>query len=414
MKVLLSAYACEPNRGSEPGVGWHWALEVEKLGHQVWVLTRKNNNDTINDYWSKNNKPDNLNFIYYDVPKWLSWWKKGGRGVRIYYFLWQIGAFFVARSAHKSASFDQVQHITFVSVRQPSFMGFLGIPFLFGPVGGGESTPIYLRKHFSIKGKFKDYLRDVANFLVKIDPFMHLTFLKAGKIYVTSEQSKFVIPKIYHRKVLISLAIGSDSRKNKAASSNVKSHHDKFKVLYVGRFEYWKGMGIGLHAFSALQKKNSNATLTMVGSGPDKKNWKKQAYQLGIHNIEWIEWLPQEQLSILYKKHDIFLFPSLHDSGGMVVLEAMAEGLPVVCLDLGGPGVMVDDSCGIKIDVDGLDEKEVIDKLCEAILDFSSNSEKRVKLIEGALNKAKGMSWKSTVEQVYSGNVQKSNSFDER
>lgn len=43
MKLLLSAYACELNTGSEPGVGWHWAAEVTRLGHEVWVLTRADN-----------------------------------------------------------------------------------------------------------------------------------------------------------------------------------------------------------------------------------------------------------------------------------------------------------------------------------------------------------------------------------
>ena len=47
MKILLSAYACEPNKGSEPGVGWHWALELGYLGHDVWVLTRANNRPAI-------------------------------------------------------------------------------------------------------------------------------------------------------------------------------------------------------------------------------------------------------------------------------------------------------------------------------------------------------------------------------
>ena len=40
MRILLSAFACAPHSGSEPGVGWHWALELARLGHDVLVLTR--------------------------------------------------------------------------------------------------------------------------------------------------------------------------------------------------------------------------------------------------------------------------------------------------------------------------------------------------------------------------------------
>ena len=208
MKILLSAYACEPNKGSEPGVGWHWALEIEKLGHQVWVLTRKNNKMVIEEHWQNNSKPKNLSFIYYDAPRWLTWWKKGGRGVYLYYFLWQFGAFFIARSAHKMVNFTKVQHITFVTVRQPSFLGLLGIPFVFGPVGGGERAPYKLRQGFGLKGKLKDFVRDVVNQLVKVDPFMYLTFATADEIYVTSEQTKKSLPWFIRKKAKVQLAIG--------------------------------------------------------------------------------------------------------------------------------------------------------------------------------------------------------------
>ena len=68
-RILLSAYACEPGRGSEPGVGWGWATELAELGHEVWVLTRADNRMTI----ARNPPVDPLNprFIYYDLPSWL-------------------------------------------------------------------------------------------------------------------------------------------------------------------------------------------------------------------------------------------------------------------------------------------------------------------------------------------------------
>jgi glycosyltransferase involved in cell wall biosynthesis len=402
MRVLLSAYACEPNKGSEPGVGWNWALEIEKLGHQVWVLTRRNNKETIQNYFKLNAKPKNLNFIYYDLPKWLSWWKKGGRGVYVYYLLWQIGAFFSAKSTQKAIKFDLVQHITFVAVRQPSFMGLLGIPFVFGPVGGGERAPYLLRKGFGLKGWIKDFLRDVANFLVKFDPLMHITFGSASKILATSKQTKQLIPTIYHHKTNIQLAIGLDS--SSANGNKVKpiENNKPFKLLYVGRFEHWKGMGLGIKAFAKILTLNSNATLTMVGKGPDKDKWKKLSVDLGVGNkIIWIDWIAQTALDEMYKEHDLFLFPSLHDSGGMVVLEAMSHSLPVVCFNLGGPGALVDDSCGINIDVGLCTELQVINKLHTQILLLTNNPEYLNKLSRGAIVRAKETSWSNAVKSVY-------------
>ncbi len=401
MKVLLSAYACEPNKGSEPGVGWHWAQEIEKLGHQVWVLTRKNNQEVIESYFQKKQKPRGLHFIYYDVPKWLVWWKKGGRGVYLYYLLWQIGAFFATKKNHKKYKFDQIQHCTFVSVRQPSFMGLLGIPFIFGPVGGGERAPYALRRGFGWKGWLKDFIRDVANHIVRFDPLMHMTFFSADKIYVTSEQTKQTIPFFYQHKVKIKLAVGYDGElldtavvQKKHVNGNTNS---VLKVLYVGRFECWKGMGLGIKAFSLLLQSEPKATLTMVGKGPDEARWRALAGKLGVaNNIIWIPWLDQYELKALYLSHDIFLFPSLHDSGGMVVLEAMAHGLPVVCANLGGPKEMVDESCGVVATADNL-----VNDLEHALKMLAENPHLRCEMTLGAIKRANVFSWTKVVKSIY-------------
>jgi hypothetical protein len=161
LKILLSAYACEPNKGSEPGVGWNWALELAKQNHRVCVLTRLSNRPSIESALASSGEVPGLRFVYFDLPGWARWWKKGLRGIYLYYFLWQIGAFLAARELHKQDRFDLVHHVTFVSIRQPSFMGLLGIPFIFGPVGGGENTPWALRRSFPFRGWLWELARDI-------------------------------------------------------------------------------------------------------------------------------------------------------------------------------------------------------------------------------------------------------------
>ena len=155
LSILLSAYACEPDKGSEPGIGWKWARNLAQAGHQVYVITRENNRASIEEALRKHPIPG-VRFAYYDLPRWARWWKKGGRGVHLYYFLWQWGAFQVAKRLCRQHSFDVVHHITFGVFRQPSFMAFLGLPFVFGPVGGGESAPHPLRQSFPTRGKVVD------------------------------------------------------------------------------------------------------------------------------------------------------------------------------------------------------------------------------------------------------------------
>jgi len=115
-----------------------------------------------------------------------------------------------------------------------------------------------------------------------------------------------------------------------------------------------------------------------------------------------LEWLPRKEIDQVYQKHDLLLFPSLRDSGGMVVLESMSNGKPVVCLDLGGPGVIVDNSCGCVVATTGRTEEEVVDNLAKSLLGVYNGPEKLNRLSAGALKKSAEMSWSSLVKSVYS------------
>lgn len=404
-KILLSAYACEPNRGSEPGVGWHWAVELARLGHKVWVLTRANNRSVIEAEFSQGAQPANLFFLYYDLPTWTRRWKKGGRGVHLYYLLWQWGAYLLAQKRHKEIQFDLVHHITFVSIRQPSFMGNLDIPFIFGPVAGGERAPWRLRFGYGPRGFMLDALRDVANLLIKFDPLMCRTFKQATKIYVTSEQTCTLIPCKYRHKASVQMAIGVDE---KLTNSPLQlpiavpvSEEKILRILYVGQFLYLKGMHLGLPAFAKLLENGVSARLTLVGNGPDEKRWRKLAEKLGVSNlVDWIPWVSQLQLSTIYNQHDVFLFPSLHDSGGMVVLEAITHGLPVICLKLGGPGQIVDDSCGVAIPVISDSRRSIAEKIKGALKTLNDEI-KHAKLSVGARKRAQKLTWASRVASIY-------------
>lgn len=403
MKILLSAYACEPNKGSEPGVGWYWAIEMAQLGHDVWVLTRENNRTNIEESVVRKKGLRNLHFLYYDLPAWARWWKKGGRGVRTYYFLWQWGAYKLAKDIHHSESFDMVHHITFGVVRQPSFMGGLGIPFIFGPVGGGETAPWRLRRGYGLKGLVLDALRDAINAFVKIDPFMLYTFSTANKIYVKTPETHNIIPKKFWPKVQVQLEIGIEESQGVDDIPLTSHGTEIFRVLYVGRFIYWKGMHLGLKAFASLLERVPNASLTMVGKGKDEIRWRRLAKKLGVDDrIEWISWMPQKELSQLYFQHDVFLFPSLHDSSGNVVLEALAHGLPVVCLDLGGPGVIVNETCGKIIETESMSQAKVSQALSHALVILALEKQLYSESLEhGALRRSKEHGWSKIVANIY-------------
>jgi glycosyltransferase involved in cell wall biosynthesis len=403
LRLLLSAYACEPDKGSEPGVGWRWAIETARLGHQVVVITRSNNRAAIEN--ALRNRPDllalsNLRFVYFDLPSWLRWWKRGSRGVHAYYVLWQLGAYWRARRLHRNEPFDAVHHITFGVTRHPSFMGRLGIPFVLGPLGGGEHAPLALRRHFPLAGQLSDAVRDLANFVARVDPFVRQMLDAADVILVKTRDTLAWLPTRYRDKAHCRLEIGSDAVAPAAPGARRKSGEPRF--LYVGRFLHWKGMGLGLLALAQLRRQGIAATLTLVGQGPQAQRWRALAADLGIAEaVHWVPWLAQKELLASYAGFDALLFPSLHDSSGNVVLEAMARGLPVVCLELGGPGELVDASCGSVVPVAGRNEEQVVAGLAAALREMACDDATIDRLRQGARARAANLAWATQVARVW-------------
>lgn len=393
-KVLLSAYACEPNKGSEPGVGWYWALEVSKRGHNVCVLTRKNNKNVIESYFKTNPKPHNLEFLYYDLPD-IIYKQKKRLGVHLYYLLWQLGILKLVKKQHKIKNFDFVHHITFVTIHQPSFLFLLkGVPFFYGPSAGGDLVPKNFLKSFPPKKRLKENLRYYQNKLLVFDPIRRWMFGKVDLMFCNTEQTKSFLPKNVMPKTTLNLAIGMELNKEENVISKQK---ESFNVLYAGNLLYLKGIHIGIKAFNKALK-NTLSKFTIIGEGNRDEF---RAYAPSNKNIEFIDRIPQKELLELYQTYSIFLFPSYRDSGGMVVLEALAKGLPVICLDLGGPGQIVDETCGRVISTKGKSEEDLIEDISNAIKELKNDPELLKRLSIAATKRVKQFSWQNTVDNVY-------------
>lgn len=402
LRILLSAYACEPHQGSEPGVGWHWATRLARAGHEVRVITRANNRETIERALAAAPVP-NLSFAYYDLPRWMRRWKNhAGLAARLYYVLWQGGSYGVARRLCREARFDVVHHITFGVFRHPSFLAFLGPPFVFGPVGGGETAPGPLRRTFPLRGYLIDLVRDLANWVVHVDPLMAAVFRRSAATLCKTAETLESIPSRFRGKCVVQVELGTDGRPG--APRPRRRENGSFRVLYVGRLVYWKGLHLGLSAFARLRRAHPWATLTVVGSGPDEAWLKDLARRLDIEDaVNWIPRLEHAAVMRAYSRHDAFLFPSLHDSSGNVVLEALSSGLPVVCLDAGGPAVLVDAACGYKVRAG--EPRQVVEDLGRALAALAGDPRLTRAMGDAALRRAwEHFSWSrqvSRMEQLY-------------
>jgi glycosyltransferase involved in cell wall biosynthesis len=397
MKVLLSAYACEPGKGSEPGVGWQWMLEIARLGHEVWVLTRANNREPIERAGPL--APRNVRFVYYDLPEWLVRLKKGLPFLQVYYAWWQWGAYHAARALHRRERFDMVHHVTFGVYRQPSFMGRLGIPFVFGPVGGGERTPFRLRLDYGLRGHLSDAARDVVNAAATWNPWLHETLRDADLVLVKTPQTGAALPARCQEKVRQVVEIGSGTPSDAPTAARQSAD---VRFLFVGRLLFWKGLQYGLRAFAVLLRDVPGARLTVAGAGPDQQRLQQLAARLQIdHAVEWTGWIDHAKVKHVYREHDVLLFPSLHDSSGGVVLDAMAHGLPVVCFDLGGPGVLVDDTCGIVVRTASRRAEDLVSDIAAGMKELAASPERRRALQAGAVSRARASTWAAAAGALY-------------
>ena len=404
----MSAYACEPGKGSEPGVGWNFATGAAKH-HQVWVLTRANNRTAIETELEKKNIP-NLHFIYHDLPIWARWWKRGGRGVQLYYYLWQMSAYFPAKALQQKIGFDLAHHVTFVKYWTPSFLALLDIPYIWGPVGGGEAAPFSFWKTFGIQGFFFELLRIIAQRFGETDPLVRKTAKRATIALAATKETKQRLDKLQTRQTLLMSQVGMSSDALDVLARFTLKTDVSICFIGMGNLLAWKGVHLGLKAFAAANI--SDAQYWLIGSGPERRKLEKLTQKLNIQDrVHFLGQLPRQDALKTLAKGSILVHPSLHDSGGWVIQEAMALGKPVICLDLGGPALQVTAETGIK--VSAITPQQTIQDLAKAMRKLAHDNELCRKMGQaGKLRTHQIHAWENkleTLNYLYQKSIQERN-----
>jgi glycosyltransferase involved in cell wall biosynthesis len=346
LKILISAYACEPGKGSEPGIGWNIVCSAAQR-HDVWVLTRETNREAIEAALQKNPVP-RLHPIYFDLPAWTRWWKRGQRGTQAYYYLWQVGAYRVMRRLHRIHRFDVTQHATFGRYWGPSLLPLLPIPFIWGPVGGGEDAPRFLWRDLDARGRRFERVRQIARLLGEHDPLVRLAAHRSVAALAVTEETALRLKALGARNTMVFSAMGLERSEFEEIAALPAPARAPIRFLTTGRAVHWKGVHLGLRAFAACGV--TDAEYWVVGDGPGLAHLRQLAAELGVESrVLFHGMLPRRQALEALAHCHVLVHPSLHDSGGWVCLEAMAAARPVVCLNLGGPAEMVTEKTGIRI-----------------------------------------------------------------
>lgn len=352
LRILACAFTCCPPgkpgfSGGEDVLGWNLIQQIAR-NHNVWVLTNAQDRPSIEE--ALQDSPIlNLNFYYVGLPRWLHPLLNFQGTHQLYYHVWQVKAYFCARRAHRQHQFHLFHHITYANDWSASFIGaFLPIPYVRGPGGGAHSTPKGFGTEYPLGGRIWEKIRTIGQWIFRHDPFFIRGQSRAKAILICNKDSETKIPEKWRQKVHWFPVSGVSSEDLNLETSDPSD--DQFRIVTAGSLLRIKGFSLAIRAFQQFATQYPESQFCIIGSGPEEARLRRIARQSTVNdNLKFIQAMPRRQLLTEMANANVFLFPSLRDGGGTVVIEAMSLGKPVICLDAGGPGTHITDECGIKI-----------------------------------------------------------------
>lgn len=336
LNIFISAYACEPNLGSEIGVGWHWVLEMSKH-FNLWVLTRESNRKSIQEWISQNPSYQNINFIYFDLPYYLRFWKKGMRGVRTYYNIWQWRTNSIVKNTMQKNNIKIFHHLTYGnalwSVSKFGQQQF----FIWGPTGGMEIIPSQFSKHYYLKGRLIESLRRIIVNQLKFNRGFTKRCENANLILCKTTTTFNSIPEPFKNKAQIFTDVAVEPVNTVSYQNTDKVNTKYVTYLAVGRLDAWRGFDLLIEAFAEATKKQPYIKLEILGKGSDKTRLESLIKKLEMQSF--ITFGGQLSMEGYYQKLaicDVVVNPCLKEGAVTIAFDSMSFGKPLICIDTGG------------------------------------------------------------------------------
>jgi glycosyltransferase involved in cell wall biosynthesis len=407
LKVLVSAYACSPYQGSEPGVGWGFISELAKH-HDLWVIVEDEKfRADIERYLAEN--PDfaqriHFHFILKGRNRLLR--KVWPPSYYWYYRRWHKDAFELAKKLHKEIGFDLAHQLTMVGFREPGYLWKLDIPFIWGPVGGMGLFPW---RYLSVVGLYGALYYIGYN----LYNWLQINFLDRPKLAAQRAASG----------ATSGLIVATPENRDGAAcywgtESTVMTEvglprQPELKICERGDGEalqiVWTGLHISRKALNLALKSLARVStdviweLHILGKGRQTAAWQQLATDLGIAGrCHFHGWVAREKALEVMKSAHLMLITSLRDLTSTVTIEGLALGLPIVCLDHCGFAEVVDATCGVKVPLSW--PEPTTKAIAQTIEVLGRDEEQRRVLAHGALARAQRYAWEEkarVVDEIY-------------
>ncbi|WP_395025531.1 glycosyltransferase, partial [Robinsoniella sp.] len=284
MRILYYSFSCAPCAGSDEGLGWLWPFYMRN-DHEVYVVTRKDRKPQIERYL-KDQNITNMRFFYCDIPDWMNFYYKTGKGFLAYQKLWQYPAYGMIKKLHKKYQFDLIHHVSTTDFRLIGFVYKLDTHYILGPLGGAQQTPAYLRDYTKNNSR-EEKMRALINRLTISNPGYQKAINKADYIFLANKETyQYIYPYIKEKercRLLLDIAIdkskispGEDTGRQKT-DRKTDSIADQDKVMtfiWSGRMVYRKGLELLLDALDCIDRKLPYKVV-LCGEGPEMEHLKE-------------------------------------------------------------------------------------------------------------------------------------------
>lgn len=396
MKILISAYACSPYRGSEPGMGWNFVNSISQF-NVVHVITEKDEFEKdIKSYLQQNPAVKNIKFHYIRRNHYPILKKIWPPSYYWFYRKWQQRVYKMALKLDEQENFDIFHQLNMVGFREPGFLWKINKPFVWGPIGGTGISPWKFLPKLGMKGLFYYGIRNIINiYQIRYHkrPQKAATHFKNALIAATPETS-VTIKKIWGKDSTIMCEVGEEKNRNFVPSK--RTNGEPLKIIWSGIHTPGKNLGLLL---DTLRTADFPFELHVLGKGEMTKKWIKKAQKLKIHKFcKWYGWLNKEDAINVMKEGHVFCITSILDLTATVTLEALSYGLPIISLDHCGFSHVINEKCGIKIPVDSPQNATLNFNL--ALKKLNDDEGYRQSLSKGAINRASDFNWESKAKQL--------------
>lgn len=395
--ILINAYACSPDMGSEPGMAWNWCINLANYC-ELHIITEGEFRDKIETVLPSLPQGKNMHFYYNPVSEKVRkmCWNQGDWRFYKHYKRWQWKTYLIAKEIIRQQHIDIVHQLNMIGFREPGYLWKIeNIPFVWGPVDAKDKFPIAYLDGANMRTKCFIRLKNfVTGIQLRHSVRVHQAVNRSSIIISASSNSKQSFKKYFGIDTLLLNETGCYTRKTPLIKNKTK---ETFDILWVGKMDFRKQLGLAIQSIAEVCI--PSIRLHIIGGSSDQ--YQLMAKKLNITvQCKWYGRISHEEVQKIMQQCDLFFFTSVAEGTPHVVLESIGNKLPVLCFDTCGQGDSINELVGMKIPLSNPEQS--VKDFAQKIEYLYHHKDVLHQLEENCKQRQEALSWDNKVRQMLS------------